>query len=90
MKMYELLSSPSRWTQDFFARDVEGHAVLPSSPEAVAWCLIGALTKCYPDPEENARISDKMYDLLGGEGVVRFNDRAKHWQVLAVCKNLDI
>lgn len=47
MKVYELLSEESKWTKRALARDIKGIEVDVNSVEAVSWCLIGALRKCY-------------------------------------------
>lgn len=39
----ELLTPNSSWIQDGFAHDENGEAVPPESPDAVCWCLSGAL-----------------------------------------------
>ena len=47
MKISELLSSPEKWTQRSYARDALGGTVQTRSKDAVCWCLVGALLKCY-------------------------------------------
>ena len=39
----ELLSAPARWTRGVYARNEQGLAVDPHDPEAVCWCLYGAM-----------------------------------------------
>jgi hypothetical protein len=41
----DLISDPGRWTTEVYARDSNGHSVIPNSPDAVCWCLIGAYAK---------------------------------------------
>lgn len=48
MKIKELLSDESKWTQGAHARDKDEIPVNSQSPEAVRWCLVGAWEKCYP------------------------------------------
>ena len=48
MKAYELLSRPGAWTQHTLARDHDGDAVTVDSPHACAWCVAGAIMRCYP------------------------------------------
>ena len=50
MNVEELLSSPERWTQGTMARSAGGGRVSPHSGYAVAWCLVGAIKRCYTDP----------------------------------------
>ena len=41
----ELLSEESRWTQEAYARDVEGRVLYPNNPNATCFCAVGALRK---------------------------------------------
>lgn len=47
MTVKELLTSPEKWTRGESARDINGRPVMTDSKEAVSWCLVGALMKCY-------------------------------------------
>jgi len=47
MKVQDLLSTPDRWTQGALARSAGGDPVDPLSEDAVAWCLVGAIMRCY-------------------------------------------
>ncbi len=38
-----LITPDHRFTRDTFARTAQGHAVEPTDPAAVAWCMRGAL-----------------------------------------------
>lgn len=49
MKMHELLTDASRWTQGTNARDRQGRETLVWMPGACQWCLLGALRHCYGD-----------------------------------------
>ena len=49
MKVSELLSDRSKWTQGASARDKHGDIVDPEDPVACKWCFIGALYYCYAD-----------------------------------------
>jgi hypothetical protein len=49
VKIRELLSDESKWTQGFYARNSVGSEVEAIDPEACCWCLSGALMKCYCD-----------------------------------------
>ncbi len=46
MKIRELYTDASKWTQTFAARDINGRPVETDSPNATCFCLIGALMKC--------------------------------------------
>ena len=41
----ELLSDPARWTKGAWAEDGAGMEVSPVSPNAVCWCVEGALMR---------------------------------------------
>jgi hypothetical protein len=45
MKVSEFLSDRSRWTQHATARDASGDITHPDSPNAVCFCLLGAIYK---------------------------------------------
>ena len=42
----DLLRDPKHWTTGACARDVNGYATESAGPDAVCWCLMGALYKC--------------------------------------------
>jgi hypothetical protein len=90
----ELLNIPERWTQQFSARDGEGYPIDPTAPEAVCWCLLGALSCQIEDltgdrPRENTVLwSDTrhtLYDYLDAEkSISGFNDSHTHEEVVAL------
>lgn len=47
MKIKELLTDASKWTQGTSARNAQGKAVPTKSPEATSWCLVAAYVKVY-------------------------------------------
>ncbi len=47
MKVSDLLTDASRWTQGAYGRDTNGAPMSIESPLAVCWCLVGALWRCY-------------------------------------------
>jgi hypothetical protein len=47
LKIHELLTDASKWTQYTWARDASGASVLPTNPKAVRWSLAGAADCCY-------------------------------------------
>lgn len=47
MKVKEIFTSPDRWTQGVEARDARGTNVGYYSPNAVSYCLLGAINHCY-------------------------------------------
>ena len=44
----EYFSNPRNWTQGAVARNAKGERVIPSNPNAVCYCLIGAIEKFIP------------------------------------------
>ena len=46
---FELIRDKNRWTRFEFARDMNGHACLPTDREARVWCALGAIQKCAHD-----------------------------------------
>lgn len=47
MKVLEVLSDASKWTQMWFAKDKDGNRILAESEHACQWCLLGAVRKAY-------------------------------------------
>lgn len=41
----ELLKNPDHWSKGFYAFDEKGETQSPTAPEAVCWCLMGAICK---------------------------------------------
>ena len=75
MKIRELLSDPSKWTQRCFSRNSKGQPSAPAEQEC-SWCLVGALGRCYDDSE-----FDRVYDLIKAavpeRQIVHWNDDPK-------------
>lgn len=74
MKVHQLLSDESRWTGGALARTRAGEAVRAENPEAVSWCLSGALAKCYPDLKEWGMALGTLAQALGVCCVSAWND----------------
>lgn len=47
MKAYAKLSDASKWTQGAMARDKIGERCDTFDPDAVRWCVLGAMRECY-------------------------------------------
>ena len=45
MRPSELLAQPGAWTQGWPARKANGRLCMARNPEAVQWCIVGALRK---------------------------------------------
>jgi hypothetical protein len=93
MKIKELLTDESKWTQNAGARDKEKIPVPPKSEEAVCWCLFGAILKCYGEDKEVYNRLDKyiLYNLTG-MGIFSYNDNPKRTfkDIKALIEKLDI
>jgi hypothetical protein len=67
MKVKDILSDPSKWTQGAPARDQLGEECPPASPQAVKYCVLGAIAKAYPKREDRIaaawRVRDAVIDL---------------------------
>jgi hypothetical protein len=94
MKVYELFSDESRWTQRASARDKDGEEVFADSLAAVQWCLVGGLLRCY-----NRIGADAQLELIEARlaefcpwSITEFNDHplTTFEQVYALVKELKI
>jgi hypothetical protein len=56
----DLLANESRWTQIELARDANDDDVNADDPEAVCWCLQGAVHKVEPDNLRRALAMDAL------------------------------
>lgn len=89
MKVQELLSDRTKWTQNSFARDELDESAPLNSPDAVCWCLVGALIKCYGG-EQATKLQERISAHLKINSVLVWNDDATYEQVIAVVKELDL
>ena len=91
MKVYELLKDRKNWTQGFMARRADGIAVGTSDDNAVCWCLIGALYKCYR-VEEVEKHKILLMRELTVLSLTNWNDhpKRKHSEIVAVLKKVNI
>jgi hypothetical protein len=76
MTLQELFTDESRWTKDAFARNAKGKARGPLEPDAVRWCLMGALDFCYgPKSRQQATLRRKIETSPSYHtGIAQFND----------------
>lgn len=77
MTLQKLFSNRKHWTTEAYARSTTGRVVKSESPDAVCWCLRGAVYKCYPQSEAQDRVLKKLDRFLRGSGfynIVFFND----------------
>lgn len=88
----ETISNPARWTQAAYARPAGKAGIVSSdSRDAVCWCSVGALFKVrwkYGHQATNA--AEDILDRIAIErdggvlGMIGYNDRHTHAEVLAV------
>ena len=86
----DLLRDPAHWAKGCYAYNSDGESVAPESEQAVCWCLIGAIKKCYP--ENIANQVDKLDALLETIAIVPFNDAPSttHDQIVALLEKAQI
>lgn len=91
MKIKELYTDESKWTQTVFARDAEGNPCPFNSDKAVSWCLVAAVIKCYP-AQESLAIIKKIKDKIGGFYVGLWSDnyRRRFSDIQNLVTELDI
>jgi hypothetical protein len=53
VKVKDILSDDSKWTKGVGARDAFGNRCSPSSPDAVKFCILGAIELAYPTPAKD-------------------------------------
>jgi hypothetical protein len=86
MKVHEFLTEDN-WTKGAAARNALGKGCPSASPEAVKWCVLGAMIVCYP--EDNGERSMKLMDELQCL-VPHWNDENDFNTVITKLKELDI
>lgn len=73
------------WCQKVFAKSRDGWSTHADSPDAIKWCLVGALTAAYPEAnEERSLLTYKLIDKLNGLGFAAWNDDPKRTQAEVV------
>lgn len=86
MTLRELFKSARQWTKRAYARDHKnkkiGRMVDECGPDAVCWCLVGGLRRCYPDPWEQTEARHRLVQAIavytGREhSIPEFNDSVK-------------
>lgn len=89
-KVRERISTPERWTTQFFAKDINNLWVDMDSEKAVCWCLSGAIyVETTPDRNRcwviNKLLNTKIieYTNYRYDRFIGFNDSSTHTEVLA-------
>ena len=89
MKVKELLSDRERWIQNTMAVNTKGETVRFSDPEACAFCLLGAVYKCYENTEDYVCIIEDIEEIVE-RNVGGFNDCSTYEEVMEVVEALNI
>lgn len=99
MKVWKLLDAPAKWCQEIDAMDFEGVGIDALNPDAVCWCLEGALERCYYDVSSSVesqpnlqRAREKVIDALDEGNIISWNDAPERTfeEVAALVRRLDI
>lgn len=91
MKIAELYSDKTKWTQGSIARNPKGIArALWNADDACCWCLMGALQKCYPEIEQARKTFCQIENKVGN--IFKWNDNPKRTfsEVKALVEELGI
>lgn len=83
-----LLSDPSNWTTNAYARNKDNQQVQSTSPEACKWCLLGAIIKCYSI--HNLQIVVAKVKQQNINDLSDFNDTCTHEELIDVLKKAQI
>jgi hypothetical protein len=84
MKPSELLSQPDTWCQGCFAKTIDGSHVSSINPEAVQWCLIGALNRCIPTAAKRESALSKLKHKARRKRMADWNDKPSRRQAEVV------
>lgn len=89
----ELVSNPKKWTKKTYARNYLDQSVAPMSPEAVCFCLYGAIERSIGElalpgvihSRVTSTVLDFVYSQITGK-ITNFNDfeTTTHADILAV------
>ena len=90
MKIKELLSGPEKWCQHTMAVDAAGNPIPALSNNAVAFCLVGAVARCYPNDAECGAVYQKLYFAAGTTRLVEFNDGSSFKDVRRIVEQADV
>ncbi len=91
-KIRDIFADPNRWCKRRFAQDAQGNPVLIQDPNAVCWCLAGALDLCYPVDNRPSfmNVVGRIYDKIGTVSISLWNDKHGYDKVKALVDELDI
>lgn len=78
-----VLTPPENWTQNYMARNKRGDGRYYSAPDAVCWCVVGAMLsarRALDAPGYDAALD--FLDMACGMNRVTFNNTHTHAEVL--------
>ena len=98
MKPSDVLKLKKNWVKNSYANRQDGSSCSVESDNAVCWCLVGAIMKCYPHPktqvEKRLKASSAMKKLFPGRtnSLLQFNDHkdTKFTDVKKVLKEAEL
>jgi len=92
MKVQDILTDEGKWTRGHFARNKDGKSVDKFSPDAVCWCLWGAIEVAYgEDSKAEAKLRNHLLKIRNSASISYFNDmEATFPEVRALIEELDI
>ena len=91
MTLTELFRDESKWAQGNYAYARNGKVVDPCSRNAICWCLIGAMHKCYRGriDEELAHIARKAIGTVHYATLWNDNPNRTFSQIKSAAKRID-
>lgn len=92
MKVYQLISKHQKWCKKDYAKNSFGNRTDPYSNDAVRFCLVGAISKCYGNKLYNQKLQQfqKYHKFRTVEDVFSFNDNHDWKTIYQACKLANI
>ena len=83
----ELIAEPEHWQQGMYASNRDGFGTSASSPSAIKFCIMGALSRAAfsldSEIEAVREAENILRGFLGVRSLVTYNDHHSHAEVLA-------
>lgn len=80
----KLLEQPEHWTQGVFARNAKGRPVNMTAPDAVCFCISGAIGRASDKDSQRWQAAlDFLCEKIRRKNIANFNDTHTHVEVLA-------
>ncbi len=84
----ELIAEPEKWTQGVNARDKIGFSVDEKDPNAVSFCVYGALALCRISKDDSRFIA--LREKVAPKWPSEWNDSSTHAEVVSVLKEVGL